>query len=36
MLKHYVIDDIYGEYQTLLALVSKLSKEDEVFFGENF
>jgi len=27
MSKHYVIGDIHGEYQTLLALVAKLPKE---------
>jgi len=30
--KHYVIGDIHGEYQTLLALVAKLPKEAKLIF----
>jgi len=30
--KHYVIGDIHGEYQTLLALVEKLPKEAKLIF----
>ena len=32
MRKHYIIGDIHGEYQTLLALVSKLPKEAKLIF----
>ncbi len=30
--KHYIIEDIHGEYQTLLALVEKLPKDVELIF----
>jgi len=32
MSKHYIIGDIHGEYQTLLALVAKLPKEAKLIF----
>jgi len=30
--KHYIIGDIHGEYQTLLALVAKLPKDAKLIF----
>ena len=30
--KHYIIGDVHGEYQTLLALVTKLPKEAKLIF----
>ena len=30
--KHYIIGDVHGEYQTLLALVAKLPKEAKLIF----
>ena len=30
--KHYIIGDVHGEYQTLLALVKKLSKDARLIF----
>ena len=32
MPKHYIIGDIHGEYQTLLALVGKLTKDAKLIF----
>ena len=32
MQKHYVIGDVHGEYQTLLALVAKLPKDAKLIF----
>jgi serine/threonine protein phosphatase 1 len=32
MLKHYVIGDVHGEYETLLALVAKLPSDAKVVF----
>ena len=30
--KHYIIGDVHGEYQTLLALVTKLPKDAKLIF----
>lgn len=32
MINHYIIGDVHGEYETLLALVSKLPQESELIF----
>ena len=32
MQKHYIIGDVHGEYQTLLALVEKLPKDAKLIF----
>jgi len=32
MQKHYIIGDVHGEYQTLLALVAKLPKDTKFIF----
>ncbi len=32
MQKHYIIGDVHGNYQTLLALVEKLSKDSKLIF----